>query len=171
MDPIKIAMIAAVSENGIIGRDSDMPWRLSADLKRFKAVTLGCPIICGRKTFQTFGKALPGRLNIVISRMPFEADGITNCHSLSDAIAVAKQTAAKDGKEEIFIVGGGQIYREAIAQADRLFITHINEVIEGDTSFPNIDSQIWTPTSEQSFPAGEKDNYSTRYVIYNRTIT
>tara|TARA_R110002126_G_scaffold24259_5_gene84690 strand:+ start:307 stop:822 length:516 start_codon:yes stop_codon:yes gene_type:complete len=169
MDPIKIAMIAAVSENGIIGRESDMPWRLSTDLKRFKAVTLGCPIISGRKTFQTFDKALPGRQNIVISRTSFEAEGITNCHSLSDAIALAKQTAAKDGKAEIFIVGGGQIYKEAMRHADRLYITHINEVIVGDTSFPNIDSEIWVPASEQSFPAGEKDNYSTRYVIYNRT--
>lgn len=161
-------MIAAVSKNGIIGRDGDMPWRLSTDLKRFKKVTMGCPIIIGRKTFQTFGSPLPGRQNLVISRSPFEADGITNTHSLEDAIKIASDTAHKDGKGEIFIAGGGQIYELGLLLADRLYITHIDAEIDGDTKFPKIDSETWNIFYEEDVPTGEKDNYATRYVIYDR---
>lgn len=161
-------MIAAVSKNGVIGRDGDMPWRLSTDLKRFKKVTMGCPIIIGRKTFQSFGGPLPGRQNIVISRRTFEADGITNTHSLEDAIKVASDTAHNDGKDEIFISGGGQIYELGLLLADRLYITHIDANIDGDTKFPSIDSETWNISHVEKIPAGEKDNYSTRYVIYDR---
>lgn len=169
MNNMTISMIAAVSKNGIIGRDGDMPWRLSTDLKRFKKVTMGCPIIIGRKTFQTFGGPLPGRQNVVISRSPFEADGITNTHSLEDAIKIASETAHNDGKDEVFIAGGGQIYKLGLLLADRLYITHIDAEIDGDTKFPNIDSETWNITHEENVPAGEKDNYATRYVIYDRS--
>lgn len=164
-------MIAAVSKNGIIGRDGDMPWRLSTDLKRFKKVTMGCPIIIGRKTFQSFGGPLPGRQNIVISRRPFIAEGITNTHSLEGAIKIASSTAMEANKSEIFIAGGGQIYELGLRAADRLYITHIEAEIDGDTKFPEIDSDIWNISHEENIPAGEKDNYATRYVIYDRLET
>lgn len=171
MKNMTISMIAAVSENGIIGRDGDMPWRLSTDLKRFKKVTMGCPIIIGRKTFQSFGAPLPGRQNIVISRSPFEAEGITNTHSLEEAIQIASTSATQANKDEIFIAGGGQIYELGLPLANRLYITHINAKIDGDTSFPQFDSNIWNISHEENVPAGEKDNFSTRYVIYDRLHT
>lgn len=169
MNKMTVSMIAAVSKNGIIGRDGDMPWRLSTDLKRFKKITIGCPIIIGRKTFQSFGGPLPGRQNVVISRSPFQANGITNTHSLEDAVKIATDTANKDGKDEVFIAGGGQIYELGLTLADRLYITHINAEIDGDTKFPEIDSETWHITHEEDVPAGEKDNYATRYVIYDRS--
>ena len=169
MSDITISMIAAVSSNGVIGRDGDMPWRLSTDLKRFKAVTMGCPIIIGRKTFLSFGgKPLPGRQNIVISRSQYEADGITHCFSLESAIETAKETARNDNKDEIFIVGGGQIYDLAMSVADQLYITHIDAEIDGDTKFPEIVQNDWEITHQEHVPAGEKDNYPTEYVIYRR---
>ncbi|MEW7006501.1 MULTISPECIES: dihydrofolate reductase [unclassified Lentilitoribacter] len=172
MNNMTISMIAAVSKNGIIGRDGDMPWRLSTDLKRFKKVTMGCPIIIGRKTFQSFGgRPLPGRQNIVVSRSPFEAEGITNTHSLEDAIGIASSTAKKTNKNEIFIAGGGQIYELALEYSSRLYITHIDAKIDGDTKFPKIDSNIWKISHEEYIPTGEKDNYATRYVIYDRLET
>ena len=172
MSDITISMIAAVSKNGIIGRDGDMPWRLSTDLKRFKNLTMGCPIIIGRKTFLSFGaKPLPGRQNIVISRSNYQADGITHCFSLESAIKTAKATAIKDNKDEIFIIGGGQIYDLAMPLADRLYMTHIDAEIDGDTKFPEIDQNMWEITHQEHVPAGEKDNYPTQYVIYRRRNT
>ncbi len=172
MSDITISMIAAVSSNGIIGRDGDMPWRLSTDLKRFKSVTMGCPIIIGRKTFLSFGgRPLPGRQNIVISRSKYEADGITHCFSLKSAIETAKETARNDGKSEIFIAGGGQIYELAMSVADQLYITHIDAEIDGDTKFPEIAKNQWEITHQEHVPAGEKDNYPTEYVIYRRRGT
>lgn len=172
MSDITISMIAAVSKNGIIGRDGDMPWRLSTDLKRFKKVTMGCPIIIGRKTFLSFGgKPLPGRQNIVISRSAYNADGITHCFSLESAIKIAKATAINDDKKEIFIVGGGQIYDLAMPLADRLYMTHIDAEIDGDTKFPEIDQNLWEINHQEHVPAGEKDNYPTQYVIYRRRNT
>ncbi|MEP2979616.1 MAG: dihydrofolate reductase [Lentilitoribacter sp.] len=172
MSDITISMIAAVSKNGVIGRDGDMPWQLSTDLKRFKKVTMGCPIIIGRKTFLSFGsRPLPGRQNIVISRSKYEADGITHCFSLESAIETAKATAINDNKDEIFIVGGGQIYDLAMPLADRLYMTHIDAAIDGDTRFPEIDPNLWEITHQEHVPAGEKDNYPTQYVIYRRKNT
>lgn len=171
MNNITISMIAAVSKNGVIGRDGDMPWRLSTDLKRFKKVTMGCPIIIGRKTFQSFGRALPGRQNIVISRHPFQADGITNTHSLQSAIEIASATARESDKDEIFIAGGGQIYQLGLQMATRLYITHIDADIDGDTKFPEFDSDKWNISYQEEIQAGEKDNFATRYVIYDRSHT
>lgn len=162
-------IVVAVSRNGIIGRDGDMPWRLSSDLKRFKALTLGKPVIMGRKTFQSIGKPLPGRPNVVITRdTGFSADGITVVHTLDGAIALAERLAAESGVDEICILGGGEIYRQAIGLADRLLITHVEAEVEGDTAFPAIDPALWQVDDELAVPAGEKDNYPTRFVRYSR---
>lgn len=167
-EPIK-TIVVAVSRNGIIGRDGDMPWRLSSDLKRFKALTLGKPVIMGRKTFQSIGKPLPGRPNVVISRdAGFSAEGVTVVHSLDHAIDVAARLAAESGVEEICILGGGEIYRQAMSHADQLLITHVEAEVDGDTSFPAIDPAVWEVDSELAVPAGEKDNYPTRFVSYFR---
>lgn len=165
---ITISIIVAVAQNGIIGRDGDMPWRLSSDLKRFKKTTMGCPIIMGRKTYQSIGKPLPGRKNIVISRNNFAQEGITGASTIETAIKIAEETAKENGHEEIFIIGGGQIYFESLDLADKLYVTHVEAEIDGDTSFPAIDSSIWEVTHEEEIPSGEKDSHATRFVIYRR---
>ncbi|PST19182.1 diacylglycerol kinase [Rhizobium sp. JAB6] len=166
--PIK-TIVVAVSRNGIIGREGDMPWRLSSDLKRFKEMTLGKPVIMGRKTFQSIGKPLPGRPNIIITRdTDFTGERITVAHSLDEAIVVASHLASESNVDEICIIGGGEIYRQAIGLADRLLVTHVGADVEGDTSFPDIDPGIWQADSELVIPAGEKDTYPTRFVRYVR---
>ena len=171
MKPVAIrrTIIAAVAENGVIGRSGGLPWRLSTDLKRFKAMTLGRPVIIGRKTFESFGKALPGRPNIVVTRdadyRPADAQA---AYSFDAAIAIAEELAAAAGVDEIFIAGGGDVYRQAMSGADRLLITHVEASPDGDTSFPGIDSGEWGIAEETCVPAGEKDNYPSRFVIYDR---
>jgi dihydrofolate reductase len=169
MSAVTQSIVVAMARNGVIGRDGDMPWRLSTDLKRFKALTLGKPIIMGRKTFQSIGKPLPGRANIVITRdAQFSAEGVRTVHSLSEAIEVAKLLAGRDGLDEICIVGGGEIYRQAISGVDRLHVTHVEAEVEGDTVFPPIDPAIWQAEGELVVPAGEKDSYPSRFVTYVR---
>lgn len=166
--PIK-TIVVAVSRNNIIGREGDMPWRLSSDLKRFKAMTLGKPVIMGRKTFQSIGKPLPGRPNVVITRdASFSPEGVTVVHSLEEAVNAATHMAAESGIDEICILGGGEIYRQAIGLADQLLITHVEAEVDGDTSFPIIDPALWRVYSELALPAGEKDTYPTRFVTYLR---
>ena len=165
----KIVLIAAVAENGVIGRDGGMPWRLSSDLKRFKADTLGKPIIMGRRTFDSLGRALPGRTNIVVTRNPsFDAEGCLVFNSLTDAFNASFEEARALGAGDICVIGGGQIYKDAFSQADRLLITHVNAALDGDTVFPEIKPDEWQVVEAMDFPAGEKDDYPTRYVVYER---
>jgi dihydrofolate reductase len=169
MAEIRKTIVVAVSRNGVIGRDGDMPWRLSTDLKRFKALTLGKPVIMGRKTFQSIGRPLPGRPNIVITRdADFSAPGVTVVNSLDAAVAVAVPLAIEAGVDEICVIGGGEIYRQAIAIADTLHVTHVEAAVDGDTTFPAIDPEVWQVKNEEDIPAGEKDSYATRFVTYGR---
>lgn len=178
MEP-EICIIVAVSQNGVIGRDGGMPWRLSTDLKRFKALTMGHPIIMGRKTFESIGKALPGRLNIVISRdMDWASEDTLRVSTLQAALDLASAHlesihAQNDDPEaelpeQIFIVGGGEIYKLSIDLVDALFVTHVLADIEGDTFFPQIDNKIWQEVQQESVPKGEKDTVATRFVQYKR---
>lgn len=163
---LRIGLYAAVAENGVIGRDGDMPWHLSTDLKRFKATTMGKPVVMGRKTWESIGRPLPGRLNIVITRrQDFRPDGARVVSSLQEAIELARREGEGD---EIAVIGGGEIYAQAIAHADLLHVTHVDAAVEGDTRFPSIDPAIWTPISSEQIPAGERDSYPTRHVIYAR---
>lgn len=165
-----VAIFVAVAENGVIGRDGGLPWRLSTDLRRFKADTMGKPVIMGRKTWQGLGRALPGRLNIVVTRdRAFRAEGAEIALSLDDAITLATTRArCVNGIEEICIIGGGELYRQAITLADRLHVTHVLAEFDGDTRFPRIDPEIWREIRREDTPAGEKDSHSTRYVVYER---
>lgn len=164
-----ISFVVAVAQNGVIGRDNGLPWRLSSDLKRFKAVTMGKPIIMGRKTWDTLGKPLPGRTNIVITRDPaFAVDGVIAVRSVDEALMIAGSHAAADKVDEICVIGGGEIYRQLLDRADRLHVTWVLANIEGDASFPPIDPKNWNEVFQEEFPAGEKDNYPTRYTIYER---
>jgi dihydrofolate reductase len=161
-----ITMVVAIAENGVIGRDGDLPWRLSTDLRRFKALTLGKPIVMGRRTWESFPKRpLPGRTNIVITRQADFADaGAVVAHSLDEAIAIA----AGEKPDEICVIGGGQVFREAMALASVLHVTHILASIDGDTFFPTIERDVWRKGRSERVPAGERDSHATEYAIYSR---
>lgn len=163
---MKVTLVVAIAENGVIGRDGDLPWRLSTDMKRFKATTMGKPVVMGRKTWESFPKRpLPGRHNIVITRdRAYVAEGADVTSSLDEAM----QFARADGAAEVAVIGGGQIYGQALPDADRLDVTHVLATVDGDTRFPPIDPQTWYVVSEETYPAGEKDSHPTRHVIYER---
>jgi dihydrofolate reductase len=167
---MRLAIYVAIAENRVIGREGGLPWRLSSDLKRFKADTMGKPIIMGRKTWQSIGRPLPGRLNIIVTRdKDFRAEGAEVVGSLAEAITLATARArCMAGADEICVVGGGEIYREALPLADRLHVTHVLAEVEGDTRFPDIDPDIWQLVSAIDVPAGEKDSHATRYAVYER---
>lgn len=168
---MKIAIYVAIAENGVIGRDGGLPWRLSTDLKRFKSDTMGKPIVMGRKTWESFPRRpLPGRLNIVVTRdKAYRAEGAEVVGSLQDAIALAAARARlMPEADEICIVGGAEIYRQALPLADRLHVTHVLAMVDGDTVFPEIDPDVWRIVSALDVPAGEKDSHATRYTVYER---
>jgi len=165
---LTVTLVVAIAEGGIIGREGGLPWRLSTDMKRFKAVTMGHPVVMGRRTWESLPKrqALPGRTNIVVTRDPgYRAEGAIVAHSLDEALEVASRSP---GGEEIQVIGGGQIYRDVLGRADRLDVTHVLAQVDGDTRFPPIDPAEWQPVSEETIPAGEKDQYPTRHVVYER---
>jgi dihydrofolate reductase len=169
--PVPISIFVAVARNGVIGRDGDMPWRLSTDLKRFKAMTLGKPMVVGRKTLDSFGgKPLPGRPHVVVTRQTdFVVEGADVAGSLAEAIERAQAIASQTGAAEIGILGGGQIYSQAMALADRLYVTHVEtDIADGDTVFPQIDAAVFEKIDEITVPAGEKDSYPTRFATYHR---
>ena len=166
---MKISLVVAMAENGVIGKDNGLPWRLSSDLKRFKALTIGKPVVMGRKCYQSIGKPLPGRPNIVSTRdKTNQPEGVIVAHSYEEAIAVATEEAEKLGTDEIAVIGGGEIYRLAMDGADVLHVTHIPAVVEGDTWFPPIHPSDWKPAHTEMVAAGDKDDYPTRFVTYLR---
>ena len=167
--PVTLSLIAAVAENGVIGQDGGMPWRLSSDMKRFKALTMGRPVVMGRKTFEAIGKPLAGRANFVITRREeFSPEGVVVAPSLAAAIAAAEDIAKASGDEEIMVIGGGEIYAAALPMADRLYITHVEGRPEGDATFPAIDAALWRATSAVRTPAGPRDSEATIFVVYER---
>ncbi len=168
-----VTIHVAIAENGVIGREGGLPWRLSTDLQRFKADTMGKPIVMGRKTWESFPRRpLPGRMNIVVTRNEtYRADGATVAASLEQALALAADhNRNTGGGDDICVIGGGEIYRQAMPLADRLDVTHVQARIEGDTVFPDIDAEIWRQTGAQDFPAGDRDTHATRHAIYVRRL-
>ena len=164
-----VSVLVAVASNGVIGNKGTMPWHLSTDLKRFKSLTMGKPIIMGRKTFEAIGRPLPGRTNIVLTRdAGFSAPGVTVATDMREALRLARDPARADGKDEYFVIGGGEIYAMAMPYADRLHVTHVEAMPEGDTMFPPIDTDDWDLLEEVSVPVGEKDSEPTRYAVYQR---
>lgn len=169
MNKIRLSLIAAVAENGVIGAGDRMPWRLSSDLKRFKSITMGKPVVMGRKTFETIGKPLAGRLNVVVSRnSDFAHEGVLVAPSFEAALIKAEEKAQASDDKEIMVIGGGEIYREAIDLADRLYITHVAASPEGDIYFPPIDPESWRATVSEHIPEGSRDSTATTFVIYER---
>jgi dihydrofolate reductase len=168
--PLRIGIHVAIAQNGVIGRAGGLPWRLSTDLKRFKADTMGSPIIMGRKTFESVGRPLPGRLNIVVTRQKeWHAESVETALSLDDAIRLARQSAAEMPEaREICVIGGGEIFGEALPLTDTLHVTHVLAHVDGDTFFPPIDPAVWAETASVDIPAGERDTYPTRHAVYER---
>lgn len=166
---VKIAMIAGVAENGVIGSDQTIPWRVPSDMAFFKQTTLGKPIVMGRKQYETVGKPLPGRTNIVITRQQdYQPDGVLVFHDIETALAQARQIAEADGVDEIMIIGGGELYAQLMDRADRLYITHIDLSPAGDVRFPAIAPEQWTVVDLPEVAPSPRDEASYRVKVYER---
>ncbi len=163
-----VAMIAARSRNGVIGVDNQMPWHLPEDLRFFKRKTQGKPLVMGRKTFDSIGRPLPGRLNIVVTRSEtFHPSGVEVCHDLEDALALADQRAQESGAEEIMVIGGAQIYTQALSLAQRLYLTEIALELDGDACFPAVDAAAWQEVERvPGTPVDGQPDYA--FVTYRR---
>jgi len=161
---IKIIM-AAKAKNNVIGKDNDLVWHLPADFKFFKQTTKGHTLIMGRKTFESLGNPLPHRDSWIVTRnKDYSAEGITTFHDLHEAI----EAAEKSGLETVFILGGGEIYRQSMQIMDKLIITEVHEDFDGDTFFPEIDMNVWKETSREEHKADEKNKYDFAFVQYER---
>jgi dihydrofolate reductase len=158
-------VIAAVARNGTIGVDNRLPWRLPADLRHFKSLTMGHHLVMGRKTFESAG-ALPGRVTIVVTRrgLPAPPVGVLVAESLDRALELARAA----GEEEVFVGGGAEIYREALDRADRLYLTRIDADFSGDTTFPELDPAQWREVETRSFPPDEKNPHPFSFIILDR---
>lgn len=166
---MKIAMIAAVAENNAIGINNKMPWYLPGDLRYFKAVTMGKPIIMGRKTFDSLHKPLPGRTNIVITRdQDWQHEGVKVVHSLNEALVLAEDIAFINGNDEIMVIGGAQIYAQALDKADRLYLTRVYQGFEGDAFFPEIEESEWIETARQDRQSEDEDPLTFSYLVLDR---
>jgi dihydrofolate reductase len=165
----QIVLIVAVAENGVIGADGAMPWRLKSDMQRFKALTLDKPVVMGRKTFASIGRSLPRRTNIVVTRdKAFRAAGVVVTHSFADAMAVATGDALRRFATEIAIIGGVEIYAQWMGRADRLEITEVHARPDGDTRFAAIDPTDWEEVARVRNPAGPGDSADFSYVTFRR---
>jgi dihydrofolate reductase len=160
-----LSLIAAVARNGGIGFANALPWRLSSDLKRLKSLTLGKPLVMGRKTFESIGKPLPGRFSIVVTRdASFSAPGVEVAGSLDSALSLARA----HGTDEIMIAGGGEIYMQTIARADRLYITEVALEPAADALFPNINPALWREVRREPGVRGPRDEADFVFVDYER---
>lgn len=159
---MNLSIIVAVSTNGVIGNNGELPWRLSADLQEFKRITMGKPIIMGRLTHESIGRPLPGRENVVLTRnRGFEAEGCTVIHELSSL-------QSRYGDSELMVIGGANLYRDTISQAARLYMTEVHCVIEGDTYFPDFDRNQWLEVERNDFSSDEKNDFDYSFVVLTR---
>ena len=166
---VRLAVIVDAAENGVIGRDNSLPWHLPEDLRYFKRVTLGKPIVMGRKTFESIGRPLPGRSNIVVSQNPeYVAQGVRLVASLGEALALARQIAAATGAGETVVIGGAQIYAQVLPRADRLYLTRVHASPEGDTLLPPIDWSLWRETARERRAASGDNPYDYSFMVYDR---
>jgi dihydrofolate reductase len=167
---LPLLIVAAVARNGVIGADNRLLWRLPGDLKRFKALTLGKPLVMGRRTFESIGRPLPGRETIVVTHHPhFSAEGVLVAHGLEAALALAEARAAAMAANAVVVVGGGQLYKQTIGRADRLAITEVALTPEGDAVFPRIDPLAWREVRREPGVRGPKDDADFCFVDYERT--
>ena len=160
-----LSHIVAVSENHVIGTDNHLPWNLASDFRYFKNKTWGMPVIMGRKTFESMKKDLPGRINIVVtSKKDWNAENAFVVHSIEQGIAKAKESDVND----IFIIGGGKIFKETLGIVDRIYLTRVHATVNGDTYYPEISKSDWKRVSAESHPADEKNNYPYTFEVWER---
>jgi dihydrofolate reductase len=158
-----LSLIAAMAKDRVIGKDNAMPWHLPADLRHFKAVTLGKPVVMGRRTFESIGRPLPGRRNVVVSRnAQWRVEGVEVAASLEAALELLADC------DEVMIIGGGQLYTEALPRADRLYLTYIDAQLSGDTHFPDYMPLGWQELERARHPADEKNAYACEFVTLSR---
>ena len=163
-----LVLVAAIARNGVIGANG-LPWRLSSDLKRYKALTWGKPMVMGRKTYLTIGRALPGRETIVVTRNPgFAAPEVFVAHDLEAALDLAAERARAVGASEVIVAGGGEIYVQTITRAERLFITEVALDAKGETRFPRIDPGLWREVRREKGKRGPRDEADFAFVDYER---
>ena len=165
---LKISIIVAIAENDVIGRDNSLPWHLSEDLKNFKRITMGKPMIMGRKTFESLGKPLPGRPHIVLTHdQGYSFPGIETAQNFDQALVVAsKRSSSKDG--EIMVIGGEQVFREALSFANRLYLTEVHMTADGDVKFPKFERKEWLEISRKLYPGNPKDSCDYSFVVLER---
>ena len=166
---VRLSLAVAADRNGVIGADGDLAWRISDDLKWFKANTLGKPVAMGRKTFQSIGRPLPGRDNIVVTRAgDFSAPGAFVTHSIAEALRLARVCAERRGAEEVCVIGGAEIYAQTIAEADRIYLTRVDAAVAGDVFFPEIDSRQWRETPCGGCEKNSRNEHACEFVILDR---
>jgi dihydrofolate reductase len=166
---MKVALIAAFAQNLVVGINNSLPWHLPEDLKYFKRTTSGKAIIMGRKTYESIGRPLPNRTNIVVSRNPnFSAEGVVMVTSLEEAVKHAENVNMINGVEEVMIIGGAAIYQASLPMADRLYLTHVHANVEGDAYFPKIDLEQWEQVSREDFNKDESNPYDYSFSVYDK---
>jgi dihydrofolate reductase len=164
-----IALVVAMGENRVIGLNGGLPWRLSSDMRYFRKITMGKPIIMGRLTFMSLPRVLDGRLNIVLTRnAAFEAPGAVMAYNLEEALDVARKAVAKAGVDEIMVMGGEDVFREVLPQAGRIYLTQVHATLEGDTWFPKLDQSEWREVFREDYPPGPKDDHAFSFVLLER---
>ncbi|WP_299754418.1 dihydrofolate reductase [uncultured Pontibacter sp.] len=160
-----IAIVVAAAENNVIGKDNDLIWYLPADLKHFKRLTMGHPMIMGRKTYEAIGKPLPGRTSIIItSQIDYHADGCIVVHSLEEAIAKGKELDA----EQVSIIGGANVYRQALPYTDKVYLTRVHHTFDGDAYFPELPENKWQVVEQEQHEPDEKNKYSYTFLTLER---
>jgi len=157
-----LSLIAAMDNNRLIGKDNDLPWHLPADLQHFKSVTMNKPILMGRKTYDSIGRPLPGRQNIVITRSDIEIEGVTVVNSIDEAIVAAKDA------EEVMVIGGSSIYELVLPEVQRMYLSYVEGEFEGDAWFPEFDENEWKIMDEKVQAADEKNAHACRFVTYDK---
>jgi dihydrofolate reductase len=168
---VPIVIVVAAADNGVIGRDNGLVWRLKTDLRRFRGLTLGRPLVMGRKTFESIGKPLPGRETIVLTRdTSFRPAGVAVAHDLAEALALGQEVAARLGSDSVVIGGGDQVYRQALPVTDRIHLTEVHVSPEGDALFPPVDRAVFGETAREDHAAGPDDEHAFSFVDLVRRL-
>ena len=166
---MNLSLAWAMAQNRVIGRNNSLPWHLPEDLKYFKRITMGKPVIMGRKTYESIGKPLPGRANIVITRNPnVSIEGVRVVNSLNQAMTLCESIAEIDGIAEAMVIGGAEIYALAMPLADRLYLTEVHAEVEGDATFPEFDRSLWDEVARADFEASESNPYDYSFLVLDK---
>jgi dihydrofolate reductase len=167
MTPPHISILVAMAKNRVIGRNNALPWQLPPDLKRFKELTMGHHIVMGRKTYESIGRPLPGRTSVIITRQPdYQVPGAIVVASIDQALKVC--SAGKEVDQEIFVIGGAQIYRQSLGLCQRIYITEIQQEFDGDTLFPELNQQVWREISREKHRLNDDDGLEYHFVVLDR---